>query len=349
MFRADQTLVTAVAEIHVVGLILDQQIGLRRSVRLMARQAIQGDEDVGAILRIHQIRDRMPFHRMAQAILQRQNRYLGEVVFRQLHLAAEDGDHVLTFQLLRLGVGTVALEAKRVGSICPQQMLVIVAVRVVASGASLLERGLVHMLFLALVRLLAVTAQANRNRVWLGESGRAAGVRIVAVGAIAGRARMLHLRLLDLLGIVGVAGDAYFLGAGLCQDDFAVLSWLVADIALLRRKRIVQERLHQLGSFRLVRIVARETIRRSEGLSLVSLDQTGIPGIVTIDAQRGSVLGQVKIKFALAPLPRLVHGVAGIAAHVECGVPAAALRNIRSLRVAGEAEIVLLVARGQLQ
>jgi len=67
-------------------------------------------------------------------------------------------------------------------------VLVIVAVRIVASGAALLERGLMHMLLLALLRLLAVTAQANRNRVRFGEARRAAGVRIVAVGAIAGRA-----------------------------------------------------------------------------------------------------------------------------------------------------------------
>jgi len=46
------SLVTTVAEIHVIGLILDQQIGLRRRVRLMARQAIQWDQDVGPILRI---------------------------------------------------------------------------------------------------------------------------------------------------------------------------------------------------------------------------------------------------------------------------------------------------------
>jgi len=60
---------------------------------------------------------------------------------------------------------------------------------------------------------------------------------------------MLHLRLLDLLSLVGVAGDAYFLGAGLCEDDFAVLRWLVANIALLRRERIVQEACISLGAF----------------------------------------------------------------------------------------------------
>jgi len=109
-----------------------------------------------------------------------------------------------------------------------------------------------HMLLLALLRLLAVDSPGKPQPGSVWGARRAAGVRIVAVGAIAGRARMLHLRLLDLLSLVGVAGDAYFLGAGLCEDDFAVLRWLVANIALLRRERIVQESLHQFGSFRLV-------------------------------------------------------------------------------------------------
>ena len=72
----------------------------------------------------------------------------------------------------------------------------------------------------------------------------AAGVRIVALGAIARRARMLHFRLLDLLGLIGVAGDANLLGVGLRQDDFAVLRRLVADVALLFGKR----RMHELAA-----------------------------------------------------------------------------------------------------
>src|SRR5208337_2349821 len=141
-------------------------------------------------------------------------------------------------------IGAVALQAQRVGLIDPQQVLVIVAVRIMADGATLLESWLVRVHLLALLRLLAVTAQANRHRVRLGEARRAAGVRVVAVGAIARRARMLHLRLLDLLSLVGVASDAYLLGGGLSQDNLAILGRLVAGIARLRFKRIVQERPH---------------------------------------------------------------------------------------------------------
>src|ERR1035441_7097768 len=97
-------------------------------------------------------------------------------------------------------------------------MFVIVAMRFMAGGATLFEGGLVYMQLLALLRLVAVTTQTNRNRVGFGESRRAAGVWVVAVRAIACRARMLYFRLRDLLCLVGMAGQAYLLDAGLSQD-----------------------------------------------------------------------------------------------------------------------------------
>ena len=106
---------------------------------------------------------------------------------------------------------------------------------------------------------------------------------------------------------------------------------------------------HQLGRIRLVRIVAGQAIGLFERLVLVRLLQVGVLHIVAIDAQRGSVLGQMVIKLALAPLARLVRDVASVAAHVEGGVAASLLWNIRSLRVAAQAEIVFLIAGGWLQ
>lgn len=98
-----------------------------------------------------------------------------------------------------------------------------------------------------------------------------------------------------------------------------------------------------------MRTVAGQAVSFGKGLSLVRLHQAGFLHIVTVDAQRGSVLGQVKIKFAFAPFPRLVHGVAGVATRVQRSVAAAPIRRIRPLRVASQAEIVFLIARGELQ
>ena len=123
----------------------------------------------------------------------------------------------------------------------------------------------------------------------------------------------------------------------------------MANLALLRRERIMQKRLHQLGSLRLVRIVAGQAIGGAEGLPLMGLQQSGIFGIVAIGTKCGSVFNKVKIKFALATVAAFVDRVAGIAARVERGVAAAFFGNIRALSVAGEAEIVLFLARGRLQ
>jgi len=77
-----------------------------------------------------------PGHTLAQ------NRNFGEVVFRQLHLAVEDGlPSVRLPASAACGRGAVALQAEGVRRFGPQQVLVIVAVRIVASGAALLERG----------------------------------------------------------------------------------------------------------------------------------------------------------------------------------------------------------------
>ena len=46
-----------------------------------------------------------------------------------------------------------------------------------------------------------------------------------------GGAWMLDFRLFDLLGFVGMAGDANLLGAGLGQDNLAVFGRLMAGIA----------------------------------------------------------------------------------------------------------------------
>ena len=76
--------------------------------------------------------------------------------------------------------------------------------------------------------------------------------------------------------------------------------------------------------------------------------QACIFDVVTIDAERRSALGQMKIKLGLAGFSRLVRRVAGVASHVEGGMAAALFGNVQSLRMAIEAEILRLIARFQL-
>src|SRR5437660_8189541 len=52
------------------------------------------------------------------------------------------------------------------------------------------------------------------------------------------------------------------------------------------------------------------------------------------------------VKLTLVQGAGLMGCVAGLAAHVECGVTAAFLRYLRALRVAGQAEVVVLGGAG---
>jgi adenylylsulfate kinase-like enzyme len=119
----------------------------------------------------------------------------------------------------------------------------------------------------------------------------------------------------------------------------------MAGVATLVRKRRMRELGHQLRRRGLVRVVALQAVRRAKRLVLVRLLQGGIFRIVAIQAQRRSCFRQVKAVFQRRFRSGLVRDVAGVAAHVECSVTAAFFRNIHALVMAGEAEIIFLVAR----
>ena len=152
---------------------------------------------------------------------------------------------------------------------------------------------------------------------------------------------MLHLGRGDLLGHILVAHHAQGLHILLRQHNFAVLGRRMASVALLAFKRIVQEGLHQLRRLGLVRIVALQAIGFVDGLVLVGLEHRRIFHIVAVKAQRRRVLGQVIREFALRGVACLVNNVAGVAAHVERRVPAAALGNVHTRVVTSQAEVFL--------
>ncbi len=97
-------------------------------------------------------------------------------------------------------------------------------------------------------------------------------------------------------------------------------------------------------------IVALNAIRVAEWLAVMSLDQVRVFGVVAIEAERRSSLGQVIIELNLAALSGLVRRVAGLATHVERRVPAAVLGNIYTFVMAAKAEVLVLgSAAGRLQ
>ena len=294
----------------------------------------------------------MTRHGMSHAVFQRQHHdfVLGEVVFGKLDLAVENGEQVFGFQLLRLAIRPVAFQAER--SSCSRRAADARSLRREARwqvAQPCLNAGWWRNGFLPCVGDVAMATQADFDGIGFGQPRLTAGMRAVAIGAIARGSRMRNFGAVDQLGFVVVAGHAERLDIGLRQDHFSVFGRCVADFALLFGERRMRELCQQLGSGRLVRIVTAHAVGLRERLVLVRFLQVGALYVVTIDAQRRRSFGQMKVELHLAGLARFVGGVAGVAAHVEGGVAAALLRDVDADLVAAQAEILLLVSRLGLQ
>src|SRR5215469_16134059 len=110
-------------------------------------------------------------------------------------------------------------------------MSIIAAMRLVARCAALLECRLVQVRLLELLGLIGVASQTCTYGIGLYESGRLAGMRVVACGAIALGPWMLHLGFLDFFCLLSMAGHADGFCFALRQDDFAILCRLMACVA----------------------------------------------------------------------------------------------------------------------
>src|SRR5580692_33662 len=165
-----QILVTAGAELRVVHLVLRQQVGLRRRMRLMAGQAVNPGVNLGDVRRVDHIGDGVALQWVSAPELQWQNHdfIFREVILWKQHASVENREQVLRLKFLRLGISAVTLEAKSIRALAAQQVIVFAAVRFVAGGAALLERGLMQKVLLALLGLVSVASQADIDRVSLG-------------------------------------------------------------------------------------------------------------------------------------------------------------------------------------
>lgn len=90
----------------------------------------------------------------------------------------------------------------------------------------------------------------------------------------------------------------------------------MAGIALSAGKRRVGELRHQVLLRRLMRVVAGETVRIVERLSLVDLRERVTLWIVAVQAKRRGVLCKMKVELTLAALPRLMGDMASVATHI---------------------------------
>lgn len=89
-----------------------------------------------------------------------------------------------------------------------------------------------------------MTSEANGNCVGLWQAGLVAGMRAVAVRAVARCAGMRHFGVVDQLRLIVVARHAYRFRVGLRQHHFAILYRRMAGVATLRLKRRMHEFRH---------------------------------------------------------------------------------------------------------
>jgi hypothetical protein len=219
----------------------------------------------------------------------------------------------------------VAGEAQAIDIIRAQQVRISASMGLMANRASLPIRWLVqNTLDLVSACLALVAALASCHRTRLYESGVFAGVRVVTGGTVALGSGVLNLCSIDLLTLLVVARKAQPLRIGLRQFDFSGGSGFMASrTGRLVLERLVFMRLHQLRRFRLVRIMALCAIRIRKRLTIVRFRQLVVFRVVTVSAQGGDRLGQVKVEFGFADLATLMRHVTAVTTHVQGRVAAA--------------------------
>jgi hypothetical protein len=77
--------------------------------------------------------------------------------------------------------------------------------------------------------------------------------------------------------------------------------------------------------------------------------QARVLRIVAIQAKSRSILGEMELILPLIGLADLMSCMARVAAHVQSGVAAAFLRNVQTLRMTLEAQVLIFIPGGDLQ
>ena len=342
---------TGTTELQTRGKVFDEHRPRAAGVRLVTAETSQRPLDLAWISRVVNVGNGMPVYGMSGATgqVKAHDLLFGKVVFRKLDLAIEDREHMSALVHRVTHAGAMALRAKCI-ALGPQQFWALATVRIVTGRTTLFEHRLVQDPLVLQFSLIGVAIQADVDRILLGIASRLAGMGVMAVCAIALGAFMFELRGFNSGGLLRMTARAECLDVLLREHDFAIQGGRVADIAELLAEWWMQERLHQLGATRLVRIVAAHAIGFRKRLPLVSLNQGRVSGVVAIQAKRRSTLGEMEGKLRIRSVPAFVSCMARVASQVESFVTAAALWNTHPGLVATQAEIFLCGnARRRLQ
>jgi len=183
----------------------------------VAGQAVHRCFHFGRVCWIQQVGNGVPRNGMSHAKLQWQHDGLvfREIVIGKFDASIEDSQQRFSFQLFRLPIWSVALQAKRIRRLGAQQMIVVSSVGLMTGGTTLTEGGLVVDRLLGLICDIAVTAQANIDCVCFGKPRLPARMRAVAISAVARRPWMLNFSSVDQFGFIVMARDTHRLGVGL--------------------------------------------------------------------------------------------------------------------------------------
>jgi len=166
----------------------------------------------------------------------------------------------------------MALQAKVV-DIGAQQMTAVTTVWFMADVAALFENRIVKDFLLTVsVRLVTMARFTHGHGIRFQESNRLPCVGIVTGSAVPLCPRVSNFRAIDFLYSLVMASRAERANAILRQADPAILGRLMTDFTSLVRKWRMHVRLHQLGEFRLMRVVALRAVGGCKRLALVSFD-----------------------------------------------------------------------------
>jgi hypothetical protein len=249
------------AELQTRWKVFDEHRACTASMGLVAAQAAKRSFNLARICRIVNITDRMPPHGVSDPVLQFESNdlFLRKVVFRKLHFAVEDRNRV-TGLIGGVSDGcTVTFRAECI-AIGAKELCPFSAMRIVARRAALLENRLMQYALVLQLLLISVAVETDVYRILLRISARLASVWIMTIRAVALCSWMWELGGFDPRSLIGMTAHAKSFNALLRKNNFAVLGWLVTDIAQFFSEGRMYEGLHQLWPIGLVRVVTANAV-----------------------------------------------------------------------------------------